>query len=96
MRIRNVVHEGLRRFIADDDAAGLPPAAVTRVRRIISFLQDMESEDEIGMVPRWKAHPRAGGSSASRSVTVTEDCRLTFQIDQANAQIVGLDCRDCR
>ncbi len=89
-----MVHEGLGRFIADDDATGLQPAAVTSVRRIIFVLQDRE--DEIGTVPRWKEQPRAGGSSASRSVTVTGDCRLTFQIDQANAAILELDCRDCR
>ena len=38
MKIRNVVHKGLRRFIEDDDAAGLQAAVVTRVRRIVSFL----------------------------------------------------------
>ncbi|HQT88954.1 MAG TPA: type II toxin-antitoxin system RelE/ParE family toxin [Acidiphilium sp.] len=96
MRIKNVVHEGLRRFIADDDAAGLQAAAVTKVRRILSFLQDMEREDEIGTVPHWKAHPRARGRLASRSVAVTEHCRLTFQIDQTNAEIIDLDCGDCR
>ncbi len=56
----------------------------------------MEREDEIGTVPRWKAQQRARSSVASRSVTVTEHCRLTFQVDQTNAEIVGLDCGDCR
>lgn len=96
MKIRNVVHEGLRQFIANDDAAGLQPFAVTKIRRIISFLQDMEREDEIGTVPSWKAYPRAASRTESRSVPVTGRCRLTFQIDEANAEIIDLDWVDGR
>ena len=51
MRIRNVVHKGLRRFIEDDDATGLQAAVVPKVRRIVTFLQDMEREDELRTVP---------------------------------------------
>ena len=42
MKIRNVLHRGLRRFIQDDRATGLQPAVVPKLRRILSFLQDME------------------------------------------------------
>jgi proteic killer suppression protein len=93
MRIKNVVHEGLRRFILNDDAAGLKPSVIPKVRRIISFLQDMEQEGEIGTVPRWQAQTCVGGRAVSRHVPVTETCRLTFQIDQTNAEIIDLDCR---
>ena len=47
---------GLRRLIADDDPSGLQPAVVAKVRRIVSFLQDMERENELRNVPSWKAH----------------------------------------
>ncbi|MBB5571755.1 MULTISPECIES: type II toxin-antitoxin system RelE/ParE family toxin [Rhizobium] len=56
MKIRNVIHKGLRRFIDEDDASGLQPAFVPKLRRIISFLQDMEQEEELRTVPSWKAH----------------------------------------
>ncbi|WP_282571699.1 type II toxin-antitoxin system RelE/ParE family toxin [Neorhizobium turbinariae] len=56
MRIRNVLHKGLRRFILDDDTSGLQPAVVPKLRRMISFLQDMQKEDELRHVPSWKAH----------------------------------------
>jgi hypothetical protein len=45
MRIRNVLHRGLRRLIENDDESGVQPAVVAKLRRIISFLQDMERED---------------------------------------------------
>ena len=56
MKIRNVVHKGLRRFIVSDDASGLQPAVVEKLRRILSFLQDMDREDALWTVPSWKAH----------------------------------------
>ncbi len=42
MKIRSVVHKGLRRFIENDDASGLQPVVVAKIRCMVSFLQDME------------------------------------------------------
>ena len=47
MKIRNVVHKGLRRFILEDNAAGVQPTVAPKLRRIVSFLQDMEREEEL-------------------------------------------------
>jgi len=60
MKIRNVVHKGLRRFIENDDASAPQPSVVEKVRRIVTFLQDMGGEDEIRTVPSWKAHRLTG------------------------------------
>jgi hypothetical protein len=37
MKIRNVIHKGLKRFIEDDDGSGLPPAVAPKVRKIHVF-----------------------------------------------------------
>jgi addiction module HigA family antidote len=47
MKIRNVLHRGLRRFIQHNDASGLAPAVVERVRNILTFLQEMEDAGEL-------------------------------------------------
>ena len=94
MKIRNVVHKGLRRFIEDDDAAGLQPAVVPKVRRIVSFLQDMEREDELRTVPGWKAHQLTGDRKGTWSLLVTKNWRLTFRIDRTAIEIVNLDFED--
>ena len=60
MKIRNVIHKGLRRFIENDDTSGLASAVVPKLRRMISFLQDMESDDELRTIPSWKAHQLTG------------------------------------
>ena len=94
MKIRNVLHKGLRRFIEHDDAAGLPTAVMPKVRKIVSFLQDMEQEVELRTVPSWKAHQLTGDRKGTWSLFVTKNWRLTFQIDQADIEIIDLDYED--
>ena len=94
MKIRNVIHKGLRRFIENDDASGLPAASVQKLRNIVSFLQDMEQEAELRTVPSWKAHQLAGDRKGTWSLFVTKNWRLTFRIDQAEIEITDLDYED--
>lgn len=94
MRIRNVVHKGLRRFIEDDDASGLQPAVLSKVRRIVTFLQDMEREEEMRTVPSWKAHQLTGDRKGSWSLFVTKNWRMTFRIDREEVEIIDLDYED--
>ena len=94
MKIRNVVHKGLRKLIEDDDTTGLQAAIVPKVRRIISFLQDMEREDELRSVPSWRAHQLTGDRKGTWSLAVTKNWRITFQIDQAEIEIIDLDYED--
>ena len=94
MRIRTVRHKGLRRFIYDDSATGLQPAVVPKLRRILSFLQDMERKDELLSVPGWKAHRLVGDRKDVWSLRVTKNWRITFGIDRAAEEIVDLDYED--
>ena len=94
MRIRNVLHKGLRRFIEDDSAAAIPPAAVPKLRRILSFLQDMEREEELRTVSSWKAHRLVGDRKGVWSLSVTKNWRITFRIDPEENEIVDLDYED--
>jgi toxin HigB-1 len=94
VKIRNVVHKGLRRLIEDDDAAGLQPAVVPKLRRIVSFLQEMEREEELRTVPSWKAHQLTGSRNGAWSLFVTKNWRITFQIDKAEIEIIDLDYED--
>ena len=94
MRIWNVLHKGLRRFIEDDDTSGIQSAFAGKLRRMISFLQDMEREDELRTVPSWKAHKLTGDRKGTWSLFVTKNWRLTFQIDQSEIEIIDLDYED--
>ena len=90
MKIRNLRHKRLRRLIEDDSAAALQPAVVPKLRRILSFLQDMERTDDLRTVPGWKAHRLAGDRKEGWSLTVTRNWRIAFRIDRAEDEIVDL------
>jgi toxin HigB-1 len=94
MKIRNIIHKGLRRFVEADDASGLQPAVVSKVRRIISFLEDMEREEELRTVPSWKAHLLTGDRKGVWSLFVTKNWRITLRIDQTQIEIIDLNYED--
>ncbi len=88
------MHKGLRRLIDEDNGAGLQPAVVPKLRRVISFLQDMENEGELRTVPSWKAHQLTGDRKGTWSLFITKNWRVTFRIDQAEIAIIDLDYED--
>jgi proteic killer suppression protein len=94
MKIRNVLHKGLRRFIEDDDSSGLPAGSVTKLRDIVSFLQDIQQENELRLVRSWKAHQLTGDRKGTWSLSVTRNWRLTFLIDRTEIEIIDLDYED--
>lgn len=61
---------------------------------MITFLQDMEEEEELRMVPGWKAHLLSGDRNKTWSLLVTKNWRLTFRIDAEEIEIIDLDYED--
>lgn len=94
MRIRNVLHKGLKRFIERGDASGLQSAMVGKIARMVSFLQDMTHEDELLTIPTWKAHLLKGDRKGTWSLFVTKNWRMTFRIDAEEIEIIDLDYED--
>jgi toxin HigB-1 len=96
MLIRSVRHSGLRRFIRDDDPSGLPAPFVEKIRNILSFLQDMNSVEDLKRMPLWKVHPLTGGSKGAWSLSVTRNWRITFRISRGlnGQEIAELDYVD--
>ncbi len=94
MKIRNVIHKGLKRFIEKDDVLGIQAAFVEKIRNIVSFLQEMEAVDELHEIPGWKAHRLTGARRGTWSLTVTRNWRITFRIDEMEDEVVDLDYED--
>ena len=89
-----MVHRGLRRFIERDDASGLPPPVVEKIRNILTFLQDIDSLQEIRDVPTWKVHQLSGDRKGIWSIHVTRNWRITFRIDPVEPEIFDLNYED--
>jgi toxin HigB-1 len=94
MRIRNVIHKGLRNLIERDDRSGMPAVVVDKVLRIVLFLQDMQDESELRTIPNWKAHQLTGERKGVWSLSVTKNWRITFCIDGQDIEIVDLNYED--
>lgn len=94
MKIASVKHKGLRRFIGDDDASGLPATFVDKIRKMVTFLQGMEHEEELDAVPAWRAHRLSGNRRGTWSLTVSRNWRLTFRVDASGPAIIDLDFED--
>lgn len=94
MKIGNVRHKGLRRFIERDDASGLPAAFVEKIRNILSFLQDMERIEELQSIPSWRAHQLTGDRKGLWSLMVNRNWRITFRVDEVEREIIDLDYED--
>lgn len=88
------MHKGLRLFIVDDDASSLQPGGVPKLLRIVSFLQDMDRDEELRTVPSWKAHQLASDRKGTWSLFVRKNWRITFRIDADDIEIIDLDYED--
>lgn len=92
MRIRNIVHKGLRRLYERDDPRGLPAGAVDKLRKMLAFLDAIATEEEVRDVPTWKAHRLTGNRKGTWSLHVSRNWRLTFEVD--GDEIADVDFED--
>ena len=84
----------MRRLIEDDDRAGVQPDLAEKILRMVLFLQDMQDENELRLVPSWKAHMLTGNRKGTWSLFVSKNWRLTFCIDKTEIEIIDLNYED--
>lgn len=78
----------------EDSVKGVPPDTVDKLRKMLAFLDEMDSPDELRMLPSWKAHRLAGDRKGTWSLSVTANRRLTFHMDAAEREICDLNLED--
>jgi proteic killer suppression protein len=64
MKIGGIVHKGLRLLIEDDDGSKLDPQAVPKLRRILSYLWQLDDIEKLKAIPQWRAHQLKGDRRA--------------------------------
>jgi toxin HigB-1 len=94
VRIRNFVHKGLKRLYEEDNAKGVPPATVAKLRKMLAFLDDMQDPEELRSLPVWKAHILTGDRKGTWSLSVTRNRRLTFRVDATELEICDVNLED--
>ena len=94
MRIRNFVHKGLKGLYSEDSLKGVPPDSVDKLRKMLAYLDDMESPEELRALGHWKAHTLTGDRKGTWSLSVSANRRLTFRIDSAEQEICDVNLED--
>jgi toxin HigB-1 len=94
VKIRNIVHKGLKRFYSEDSTKGVPPDTVDKLRKMLGFLDDMQEPEELRALPSWKVHTLTGNRKGTWSLSVTRNRRLTFRVDTAEHEICDLNLED--
>ena len=85
---------GLLRLYAEDSAKGLPPDTVDKLRKILAYLDNMETPEELRTLTAWKAHTLIGDRKGTWSLSVTRNRRLTFRIDTAEHELCDVNLED--
>jgi toxin HigB-1 len=94
MRIRSFSHKGLKRLYEEDNAKGVPANSADKLRKMLAFLEGMGDEEELYLLPTWKAHKLTGDRNGTWSLSVTGNLRLTFRIDYVEDEICDLNFED--
>jgi proteic killer suppression protein len=94
VKIRNIVHKGLKRFYSEDSTKGVPPDTVDKLRKMLAFLDDMQEPEELRALPSWKVHTLTGDRKGTWSLSVTRNRHLTFRVDSAEHEICDLNLED--
>lgn len=69
MEIASIRHKALRRFVETGKAKGLPGDLVQRLLKMVSFIIDAGSLDELATPPNYGLHPMAGNRLGTWSMT---------------------------
>ena len=93
MEIESINHKALRRFVETGKPKGLPGDLVDRLFRMINFIIDADTLDELSTPPNYGLHPLTGDRAGTWAMTVTRNWRLTFSLNEQGA-VADLDLED--
>lgn len=91
MDIESITHKALRKLVETGKGKGVVEQG--RVIRMIQFLEDADTFDELRVPPNFGFHALAGDRAGMFAMTVTRNWRLTFtKVDDQT--VGGLDLED--
>ncbi len=92
VQIRSIRHEGLKRFVEDDDPKGLRRDLVDRIRNVLTALIVAEDLTSLQSLPGWRVHLLTGDRKGTWSISVSGNWRITFEL--AGDDICNLNLED--
>lgn len=87
--IESFKHKGLRQLFEDDNARGLNPDHVRKIRQILAVLDAAETVEALRL-PTFGLHPLRGNLDGFWSVTVRANWRIIFRFEDGFARNIDL------
>jgi proteic killer suppression protein len=94
VKIRSFMHKGLQRLYLDDNAKGVPPDSADKLRKMLAYLDTIESVEELRALTAWKSHTLTGDRKGTWSLSVTRNRRLTFRGDAVARELFDVNLED--
>jgi proteic killer suppression protein len=82
------------RLYEEGSVKGVSPNSADKLQKMLAFLDEMESPEELRMLPSWKAHSLTGDRKGFWSLSVTANRRLTFRMDETGRAICDVNLED--
>ncbi|MGN6154881.1 MAG: type II toxin-antitoxin system RelE/ParE family toxin [Sphingomicrobium sp.] len=93
MQIDSIRNKALRRFAETGSSKGLPSGSVDRLRKMLAYIDSIETAEELRVPPNYAARQLTGDRKGEWSLTVTKNWRMTFRVNDAGA-IEDMDLED--
>jgi toxin HigB-1 len=87
--IESIRHKGLRQLFEDDNAKGLNPDHVRKLKQILGLLHAAQTIDGLRL-PTFGLHALKGDLKGCWAVTVRANWRVIFRFDDGTARDVDL------
>ena len=80
-------HQGLERYYRSGNTSGIQPAHARKITRILARLNSATTPDDMDL-PGLNLHALTGDLRGHYSVKVNANWRITFRLENGNAEIV--------
>lgn len=94
MKFGQIRSKLLGQFIATGRYIGLPASYRDKLTKMMSFLEVIDSLDELNAVPFWNVHQLSGNRAGVWSMSVSRNWRLTFKVSDDGKTILELNLED--
>lgn len=94
MKFGSVRHRGLSNLLREERPIGVPAAYRDKIEKMLSFLEVIETIEELRAVPYWQVYQLTGDRRGVFSMTISRNWRMTFRLGDDQATIMDLDLED--
>ncbi|EFT4511286.1 Killer protein [Salmonella enterica subsp. enterica serovar Stanley] len=88
--IKSFKHKGLKKFFETGSTAGIDAKQVQKIATRLEVLNRASKIEDID-IPGFFLHPLTGNRKGVWSITVTGNCRITFELSDGDVYVVNYE-----